>query len=100
MPILLTGANYPAHFESQANVMKIVHKKTQKCLVEFKDGGAHFYDPILEKEMSHKGVYIPPFMRESFEGKTEVFPQDPLFQKAFLEVYCIFVLPQHEFEKQ
>lgn len=67
--------------------MKLVHTKSHAIIISFHDGRAQFYDSILAQEMDNLGVYIPPFKRGEFEGKKKIFPCDPLFQKAFVEVY-------------
>ena len=67
--------------------MKLVHEKTGYVVVEFQDGKALFNDRFLKAEMEEEGILIPPSQVEEFGGKQVIFPDDPLFQKAFTEVY-------------
>lgn len=67
--------------------MKLVNTKTGYIVVELIEGKANFHDRFLEAEMKEAGILIPPSMIDSFEGKEVVFLGDPLFEKAFIEVY-------------
>lgn len=80
--------------------MKLVHKISGTTLIEFSQGTPTFHDRLLKMEMEEAGILIPPFLRKSFAGEKKIFPGDPLFEKAFHEVYCVFTLPKNMFEWQ
>ncbi len=67
--------------------MKLVNTKTGYVIVEFNEGKAHFNDRFLEAEMKETGIWIPPAFASSFENKETIYLGDPLFEKAFIEVY-------------
>lgn len=67
--------------------MKLINTKTGFVVVEFKEGKAEFHDRFLEAEMKETGILIPPAMIGGFGGKEVIFLGDPLFEKAFIEVY-------------
>ncbi len=67
--------------------MKLVNTKTGFVVVEFKSGKAEFFDRFLEAEMKETGIFIPPSMAKDFGGKEMILLGDPLFEKAFVEVY-------------
>lgn len=68
--------------------MKLVNIQTGYTVVEFLDDGTvQFNDRFLEAEMKELGILIPPSLSESFEGKEFVYFGDPLFKRAFKEVY-------------
>lgn len=67
--------------------MKLVNTKTGFVVLELNRGKVQFHDRFLEAEMKETGILIPPAMADSFEGKEVIFLNDPLFEKAFIEVY-------------
>ncbi len=67
--------------------MKLVNTKTGFVVVEFKEGKAEFHDRFLEAEMKETGILIPPAFISSYQDKEVIFLGDPLFEKAFVEVY-------------
>ena len=67
--------------------MKLVNTKTGFVVVEFKEGKVEFHDRFLEVEMKETGILIPPAMTKAFQEKEIIFLGDPLFEKAFVEVY-------------
>ena len=67
--------------------MKLVNMKTGFVVVEFKEGKAEFHDRFLQAEMEETGILIPPAFAHSFEGKEEIHLGDPLFERAFIEIY-------------
>lgn len=68
--------------------MKLVNTQTGYTVVEFlDDGNIRFNDRFLEAEMKESGILIPPSLLDSFEGKEFVYFGDPLFERAFKEVY-------------
>jgi hypothetical protein len=67
--------------------MKLVNTKTGFVIVEFKQGKAEFFDRFLEAEMKETGILVPPAMGPLFENKEVILLGDPLFEKAFIEVY-------------
>ncbi|MBU6446779.1 MAG: hypothetical protein KGQ49_05210, partial [Verrucomicrobia bacterium] len=81
--------------------MKLVNTKTGFVVVEFKQGKAEFHDPFLEAEMKEGGILVPPAMAQAFQNKEFIFPEDPLFEKAFTEIYyplCI-ANPSYQWQK-
>lgn len=70
--------------------MKLVDPKTDHAIIEFKDNTVKFYSAFLEKILRQEGISIPPGMRSSFNGKEVIFIDDPLFEKAFIEVFWPF----------
>lgn len=81
--------------------MKLVHSRTGYVVVEFKEGKPQFHDRFLKAELEDRGIAIPPFKRSEFQGKEAIFPDDPLFQKAFAEVYLPLCIadPAYKWEK-
>lgn len=67
--------------------MKLINTKTGFVVVEFREGKAQFHDRFLEAEMKETGILIPPLFAHNFEGKEVIYFGDPLFEKAFIEVY-------------
>lgn len=84
--ILLAASAITAAFTS-GEPMKLVNTRTGFVVVEFKQGKAEFHDRFLEAEMTETGILIPPALKESFQNKEIVFLSDPLFEKAFIEIY-------------
>ncbi len=84
--LFLAASAIAAAFANGAN-MKLVNTKTGFIVVEFKEGKAEFYDRFLEAEMKETGILIPPAMIKAFGDKEVIFFGDPLFEKAFIEVY-------------
>ena len=71
---------------------KLINTKSGFVVVSFNEGQPKFYDHILEEELQDRGIFVPPFLREEFKGKKSVFPKDPLFEKAFIEIYYPLVI--------
>lgn len=67
--------------------MKLVNTKTGFVVVEFNQGKPVFYDRFLEAEMKETGILIPPALVKLFDNKEVIFMGEPLFEKAFIEVY-------------
>ena len=67
--------------------MKLVNRKTGFVVVEFLQGKVEFHDRFLESEMKETGILIPPALASQYEGKEVIFLGEPLFEKAFVEVY-------------
>lgn len=67
--------------------MKLINVRTGFVVVEFQDGKTHFNDPFLQAEMQETGILIPPAHAEEFQGKEVIYLGDPLFEKAFFEIY-------------
>ena len=83
-----------------AEDMKLVHAKTGFVVVEFNEGKALFFDRFLEEELKDRGIFIPQAERSQFDGKKVVFPSDPLFEKAFVEVYYPLSIAQSVYKWQ
>jgi hypothetical protein len=84
--ILLAASAITAAF-TNGEPMKLVNTKTGFVVVEFKQGKAEFYDRFLEAEMKETGILVPPVMSKDFEEKEVILLGDPLFEKAFIEIY-------------
>ena len=78
--------------------MKFVHSKTGFVVVEFRDGKTQIHDRFLKAELEDAGILIPPSQTEEFGGKQVIFPDDPLFQKAFIEVYAPLCIADPSYE--
>lgn len=72
---------------THGDAVKLVNKKTGFVVVEFNDEKIQFNDRFLQAELTELGIDIPPAFRKSFNGKKKILIDDPLFQKAFIEVY-------------
>lgn len=81
-------------------IMKLVNSKTGFVVVAFKEGKAEFFDRFLEAELLDRGIYIPPSKADQFDGMRVVFPGDPLFEKAFAEIYCPLTIANSDYEWQ
>ena len=68
--------------------MKLVNVKSGFVVVEYQGDKTIFHDRMLEKEMTVRGVSIPPPLRSEYGGKSSVRLNEKEFQKAFKEVYC------------
>ena len=81
--------------------MKLVNTKTGFVVVEFEKGKARFYDRFLEAELKDRGIFIPLPNVSEFGGKSVIFPEDLLFEKAFFEIYVPFSIanPTYQWEK-
>ena len=83
-------------------VVRLINTRTNTPIVTFVGDKVEIHHPLLAKELEHSGIYIPPLYKEEFEGKNAIFPGDPLFQKAFIQVYCPLVIadPAYIWEKE
>jgi hypothetical protein len=84
--LFLASAALAAAFNNGEPV-KLVNTKTGYVVVEFLNGKAAFHDRFLEVEMKETGILIPPIMLDQFGGQEVIYLGDPLFEKAFVEVY-------------
>lgn len=66
---------------------KIYHPVTQQVLAEIFADKVIFHNQALEEALVLTGIVIPAPQRKEYEGKGNVFPNDPLFPKAFKEIY-------------
>ncbi len=66
---------------------RLLNSETGSIVVEFMDGKIQFNDHFLEMEMKETGIYIPPSKAEEFGEKEIVYLGDPMFEKAFIDVY-------------
>ncbi len=66
---------------------KLMNTETGSVVVEFVNGKVQFTDWFLEIEMKKNGIYIPPSMKQDFDGKEIVYMGDPVFERAFIDVY-------------
>ena len=70
--------------------MKLVNTNSGFVVVEFVDHEPQFHDPILEMEMKEIGIAIPLVYRSEYDDRERVFFDDPLFEKAFRELFVKF----------
>lgn len=66
---------------------KLVNMETGSVVVEFVNGKVQFTDWFLEIEMKKNGIYIPASIKQDFDGKEIVYMDDPIFERAFIDVY-------------
>ncbi|HSX38622.1 MAG TPA: hypothetical protein VLE95_07320 [Chlamydiales bacterium] len=66
---------------------KLVNMETGSIIVEFSNDTIRFHDYFLKAEMKQSGIYIPHFKKNYFDEKEIVYLGDPLFKKAFIEIY-------------
>jgi hypothetical protein len=78
--------------------MQLINKETGFVLVEYKKDTTIFHDRFLAKQMAQRGILIPPALRSAFENKQVIRLNDPLFQKAFKEVYFPLSIHSPAFE--
>jgi len=67
--------------------MKLINTHTGKPLVTIEEGAVQFHHSMLADEIELFGVTIPAYMRPQFSDKTNVYLDDPDFERAFREVY-------------
>lgn len=84
---LFLAASAIAAAFTKGEPMKLVNTKTGFIVVEFNQGKAEFHDRFLEAEMKETGILIPPALVKSYANKEVIYFGDPLFEKAFIEVY-------------
>ena len=84
--LFLASATLASAFNN-GEPMKLINTKTGYVVVELTNGKASFHDRFLEVEMKETGILIPPAMADEFEGKEVIYLGEPLFEKAFVEVY-------------
>jgi len=75
-------------FSLSALDLSLINQETGRIIVTFKDGKPHFQNRLLEEEMSVIGIQIPFLLAPEFDDRSVIYLHDPLFEKAFLEVYC------------
>lgn len=68
--------------------MKLIHLKSKFAVVEYRGSKTLIYDRVLEKEMTLRGIAIPPPLQNTYGGKSTIRCHDKEFQKAFKELYC------------
>ena len=66
---------------------QLVNIETGSVVVEFINGQARFNDCFLEIEMKQTGIYVPPAKQPDFDNKAVIYLGDPMFEKAFIDVY-------------
>ncbi len=79
--------------------MKLINAKNGLILVEFTEDGPRFGDPILEAEMTERGIRVPVPLQKEFDGKRRITADDPDFERAFKEVYYKFTISDKELYK-
>lgn len=67
--------------------MKLIHVKTKKPVAEFKKNETKFFSETMQWLMENNGITIPDFLQGEYNNQFVVFLDDPLFQKAFKEIY-------------
>lgn len=85
--ILAIGILLGSFYQEETPAMKLINTQSGFVVAEFTDGKVRFGDRFLEAEMKEDGIRIPPAKRADFGGKETVSLDDPLFQKAFVEIY-------------
>ena len=65
----------------------LVNSETGSIVVTFVEDKIQFNDRFLELEMRETGIFIPSSQTKDFGEKEIVYLGDPLFEKAFVEIY-------------
>jgi len=99
--IIAVGVLLSALHQEEDPTMKLVNVKSGFIVVEFSQGKTRFGDRFLEAEMKKAGVLIPQAKRAEFDGKESILLGDPLFQKAFVEIYVPLYIasPTYQWEQ-
>ena len=75
------------HLTHEEKSMKLINLKSKFVVAEYKGEKTIIHDRVLEKEMTMRGIPIPPALREEYGGKSFIRATDKEFQKAFKELY-------------
>jgi len=67
--------------------MRLFAIQNNECVAEFTSSKTVIHRPLLQKEMQKIGIAIPTYRQKSFEGKKIIKMDDPLFAKAFREIF-------------
>lgn len=67
--------------------MKLINLRLKFVVADYQGEKTLIHDRILLKEMTFRGVMIPPALRGEYGGKSVVRIGDKEFQKAFKEFY-------------
>ncbi len=86
--IILSVLGTTFFYSHKEHTMKLVNVKSGFVVVEYQDEKTVFHDRMLEKEMTIRGIIIPPALRSEYGGKASVRLNEKEFQKAFKEIYC------------
>lgn len=78
--------------------MKLIDVRSKETVVELNENGPRFPSEIMEWDMMHNGIAIPPYLQSEYDGKFIVFLDDPLFQKAFREIYFEFRMDHDNYQ--
>ncbi|MBS3903967.1 MAG: hypothetical protein KGZ39_01405 [Simkania sp.] len=68
-------------------IKKTTARMGTRILFECSLGKTYFHDVLLGNILTSRGIFIPPLEREQFNGKLFVKAEDPLFLRAFQEVF-------------
>lgn len=66
---------------------QLINVESGRVIVEFMNGKIKFHESFLEEEMKKTGIYIPYDLAPEFDDKEIVYLDDPMFERAFIEVY-------------
>lgn len=78
--------------------MKLVHVKSNDPVVELNKSDTKIFSEIMDWDMKNNGIAIPEYLQEDYNDQFVVFFDDPLFQKAFKEVYYAFRMNHEEYK--
>ena len=78
--------------------MQLIHKKTGFVVAEENRTALAIKDPFLLKDLQISGISIPSALRGQYEGKANIKMDDPLFPKAFKEVYLKLQMKEGMYE--
>jgi hypothetical protein len=67
--------------------MLLIHPDSNEVVVKIEKNDVKIINNFLFKGLKVNGISIPGALRDSFEGKKVIYIEDPLFAKAFIEVY-------------
>lgn len=82
----------------QRTSMKLIHKTTGFVVAHEQGQSLKINDPFLAKELNLKGIAIPSPLRANYDGKSVIRMDDPLFAKAFREVYLKINMGEASYE--
>ena len=67
--------------------MRLIHKKSRFNIITLEENTILINDPFLKKELLYKGISIPLYKRSEYGMKSSIKMEDPLFLKAFKEIF-------------
>lgn len=66
---------------------KIYHPNGKEIIAELRDRVVILHRRELEKALRLTGITIPADLRSQYNDKQIIYPEDPLFPRAFKEIF-------------